>query len=632
MNDMTLSLYHLLDPEVLANPYPLYQRLRSEDPVHWDPYLHAWVVTRYADVQTVFHRFSANRTPTPEQLTALGLSALTPLAQVMVKQMLFLDPPDHGRVRGLASKAFTARRVESLRSHIQDITTSLLDAVQEQGSMDIIADLAYPLPAIVTAEMLGVPTSDWRQLTAWSADFAQVLGNFQHNPNRAARVIKSLEEMADYFRAAIAEQSEHPRDGLIHAYLTAEIDGDHFTEEEVVANTIVTMVGGQETTTNLIGNGVLTLLNNPAELQRLRNDLSLIPSAVEELLRYESPSQHTARLAPEDRELGGKRIQKRQAVIAVMSAANRDPERFPDPDRFDITRQDNRHLAFGYAAHFCFGAPLARVEGQITFEALLRRFSRLQLEPQKLVWRTNLGLRGLTSLKVKFDAAGPKSHSAPAEQGENKAAPEGGQPSTAARKSISQAGIDERHRLLVEWNDTATAYPSDKCVHELVAERAAQTPEAIAVVQGHRQLTFRELNERANQLASCLQQKGVRKDVPVGVCLRRSLELTVALLGVMKAGGACLPLDPEYPRERLAYMLEDSEAPVLLTKPGLLSELGNARPEVVHLDSGWKTLEAYSRENPAETASPESLAYFIYTSGSTGKPRGVLLTHRGLVN
>src|SRR6266851_8364946 len=163
-----LSLYRLLEPQVLADPYPLYERLRREDPVHWDPYLHAWVVTRYADVLTVFQRFSAQRTPTPEQLTTLGLASLAPLAQVMVRQMLFLDPPAHARVRGLASQAFTPRRVERLRSHIQDITHSLLDAVQDKGQMEMIADLARPLPAIVTAELLGVPISDWRQLTAWS--------------------------------------------------------------------------------------------------------------------------------------------------------------------------------------------------------------------------------------------------------------------------------------------------------------------------------------------------------------------------------------------------------------------------------------------------------------------------------
>ncbi|HLG61268.1 MAG TPA: cytochrome P450 [Ktedonosporobacter sp.] len=397
-----LSLYHLLDPDVLANPYPLYHRLRSEDPVHWDHYLHAWVVTRYADVVTVFQRFSANRTPTPEQLTALGLSALTPLAQVMIHQMLFLDPPSHNRVRGLASKAFTPRRVEILRSHIQDITNSLLDAVQDKGQMDIIADLAYPLPAIVTAEMLGVPTADWPQLTAWSADFAQVLGNFQHNPDSAARVIRSLEQMVAYFQAAVSEQRQQPRDGLISAFLAAEQDGDRLTEEEVVANTIVTMVGGQETTTNLIGNGMLTLLRHRDQLELLQSDFSLVPSAVEELLRYESPSQHTARLAPYDTELGGKAIRQRQAVIAVMGAANRDPERFPDPDRLDICRKDNRHVAFAWASHFCFGAPLARIEGQIAFETILRRMPGIQLAPGPITWRENLGLRGLVALPVTF--------------------------------------------------------------------------------------------------------------------------------------------------------------------------------------------------------------------------------------
>jgi cytochrome P450 len=205
-----------------------------------------------------------------------------------------------------------------------------------------------------------------------------------------------------YFRDAIQRIREHPKEGLIHSLMTAECQGDRFTDEEVIASTIVTMVGGQETTTNLIGNGVLALLRNPAELERLRDDLSLIPSAVEELLRYESPSQHTARLAPADVELGGKQIRKRHAVIAVMGAANRDPERFPNPDRLDITRQDNRHVAFGWGAHFCFGAPLARIEGQIAFETMLRRLPNLEIEPGALVWRDNLGLRGLNALPVKF--------------------------------------------------------------------------------------------------------------------------------------------------------------------------------------------------------------------------------------
>ncbi|HET7342935.1 MAG TPA: cytochrome P450 [Methylomirabilota bacterium] len=404
VDDGPLSLYRLLDPEVLADPYPLYRRLRTEDPVHWDPFLHAWVVTRYADVVTVLHRFSANRTPTPEQLAAMGLESLTPIAKVMVRQMLFLDPPSHTRIRGLASQAFTPRRVERLRAHIQDIMDSLVDAVVSRGRMEVIEDLAAPLPAIVTAEMLGVPTRDHQRLKAWSADFAEMLGNFQHNPDRAARVLQSTEDMVAYFRDAVREQRERPRDGLVSALLAAEIDGDRFTEEEVIANCIVTMVGGQETTTNLIGNGLLTLLRHPAEMARLREEPALIASALEELLRYESPSQHTARLAPDDVVMGDKTIRKRQAVIAVMGAANRDPERFPDPDRLDLARPDNRHVAFGWAAHFCFGAPLARIEGQIAFATLLRRLPHLRLTPGPLVWRDNLGLRGLTALPVAFGA------------------------------------------------------------------------------------------------------------------------------------------------------------------------------------------------------------------------------------
>ena len=407
--DRTLSLYQLLDPEVLANPYPLYHRLRTRDPVHWDPFLHAWVVTRYADVVHVLHQYSANRTPTPEQLSALNLSALNPIAEVMVRQMLFLDPPDHTRLRTLASAAFTPRRVEQLRLHIQDVMDTLLDAVVSKGSMDVIADFAGPAPAIVTAELLGVPAADHALLKEWSQDFAEMLGNFQHNPDRFSRVLRSVENLCGYFRSAMREQASHPREGLVQAMMSAEIEGTRFTEEEIIANLIVTMVGGLETTTNLIGNGVLTLLRHPAEFDRLRADLSLIPSAVEELLRYESPSQHTARLAPGDVELGGKSIRKRQAVIAVMAAGNRDPERFPEPDVLDIARKSNQHLAFGWAAHFCFGAALARLEGQIAFNAILRRLPELRLNARgPLVWRHNLGLRGLTSLPVEFAASDPK--------------------------------------------------------------------------------------------------------------------------------------------------------------------------------------------------------------------------------
>jgi amino acid adenylation domain-containing protein len=878
-------------------------------------------------------------------------------------------------------------------------------------------------------------------------------------------------------------------------------------------------VGGQETTTNLIGNGLLTLLRHPDEFHKLRNDLSLIPSAVEEMLRYESPSQHTARMCPSDREVGGKLIKKRQAVIAIMAAANRDPERFPDPDRFDITRKDNRHLAFGYAAHYCFGAPLARVEGQVVFEALLRRFSQITLEEQSIEWRSNLGLRGLTSLKIKvkaeaglLEAARPgdaiqvtprrssvqpgpanalsansgcphqasipviashapdkdqekqsdkqdlirkylqsrnmhkveevpeipissaphaplsfaqeqiwlhgqfakdlynesftvcrrgpldaatlrrslteliRRHQAwrttfkvihdqpvqivqppfepdmveidlrelPENQRESEALRLGrerarqsydmergpllramlirlgeedyrfylflhhiifdgfsiyrvflpelvtiynaflaGQSSPLPelrlqysdfaqwqRESLDSAKLNESraywskqldgelpvlelptdrprpaiqsfrgathrfafskelsqklHQLarqentsffttilacfaallrrysaqqdfilgtvtsgrkrssleallgcfqnplalriklegdrsfrellaharevtlealshddapferlveelsvrrdtsrnplfpvmfslvpptsafepgwdlnqldldigtakfdldlelddrpeallgrfvystdlfdaptiarmtghfetileaivadpdqklsrlplltaaekeqLRQWNNTETEFPRDRCVHQLVEAQVARTPRALAVEHGDQELTYRALNERANQLASLLRKRGVGAESRVGICLRRSLELPVALLAVLKAGGACVPLDPAYPKERLAYMLEDSQASLVLTQPGLLAEVTDLDAEVITLEADWHTLSSESGENVRSQVSPDNLAYVIYTSGSTGKPRGVLLTHLGLVN
>ena len=400
--DPELSLTRLLDPAVLADPYPLYARLRHEAPVYFDPFLHTWVVTRYADVLKVLLTFSADRTPSPEQLSAMGMSAIGPIAQVMVKQMLFLDPPAHTRLRSLAAAVFSPRRVKVLEEHIRSIANDLIDKILTRGRMNVMSDIAEPLPAIVTAELLGVPVEDHDQLKEWSKDFAEMLGNYQHNPNRIPKVLKSTEEMTKYFKAQIARQKDHPQDGLIQCLLSAEISGDRLSEDEVIANTIVTMVGGQETTTNLIGNGILTLLRNPKEKERLMSDYSLIPSAVEELLRYESPSQQTGRIAPDDVVIGGQQIKKGQAIIAVMASGNRDAERFQEPDNLDIARTDNRHLAFGWAAHFCFGAPLARLEGQIMLETMLHRLPQLELECQELKWRENLGLRGLNSLDVKF--------------------------------------------------------------------------------------------------------------------------------------------------------------------------------------------------------------------------------------
>lgn len=405
-HDPAFSLFQLLDPAIHADPYPFYARLREEAPVHWDGFMHCWVVTRYDDVLAVLQRCSADRTPDAAAMAALGLPDVAPVADMMARQMLFRDAPDHTRLRQLCSSALTPRRVEQMENAIEAIANRLIDAAIGAGAMDVLHDFAEPFPAIVTAGLLGVPLDHHRLLKGWSADFAEMLGNFQHNPDRIGRVLTTVADMTAYFRAQLRELDRTPREGLIRSLREAEVDGARLTDDEIIANVVVTMVGGQETTTNLIGNGLLTLLRQPDRLEGLRRHPDLIPAAVEELLRFESPSQHTARIAPTDLTLGDQHIPKGAAVMAIMAAGNRDPAQFPDPDRLDLARTPNRHLAFGWGAHFCFGAALARMEGRIAFATLLRRLDDLALASDRLAWRTNSGLRGLKALPVTFGGGG----------------------------------------------------------------------------------------------------------------------------------------------------------------------------------------------------------------------------------
>jgi hypothetical protein len=406
-NNEMLSLLRMLNPEVLADPFVHYRALREYDPVHWDPYMHAWVVTSYPEVVTVLMNCSADRAPLPTYLDRLGLSFMKPFAATMKQQMMFMDGAMHARLRGICSAAFTPRRVEGLRAVIESIAHELIDKFIASGRVEMVTEFANPLPAIVTAKLLGVPVQDHQQLHAWVLDLAEVLGNFQHHPDRVAEIVRSLEDLKSYIAARMEEQRRSPDSGLISSLMTAEVDGHRLSDEEVISNTIITLIGGHETTTNLIASGFLTLLRNPQSLELLRSRPEIVGSAVEELLRFESPVQHTARIAPVEMEIGGKTIQKGSRVVAVLAGANRDPNRFPDPDSLDLLRPDNRHVAFGWAAHFCFGAPLARMEGQIAFNTLLRRLSRPALVDTVWNWRENVGLRGLTMLNISFDPGLP---------------------------------------------------------------------------------------------------------------------------------------------------------------------------------------------------------------------------------
>ncbi len=395
--------FDLLAPEVRADPYPLYDFLRAWDPVHWSEEAARWILTRYADISAVLRdgRFSADRaTQFMRLLGAEEREHLGALEAGLARQLLFIDPPDHTRLRRLVNAAFTPRVVERMRARIQEIVDDLLDAVAPRGRMDVIADLAYPLPSIVIAEMLGVPPADRDRFKRWSDDLAAFIGLSPALVESARRAQGSMLEFADYFREIIAARRAQPGEDLLSALIAAEAQGDVLSEEELLANCILLLAAGHETTTNLIGNGLLALLRHPDALARLRREPDLIRSAVEELLRYDSPVQATARLAKADVEVGGRTIQAGQGVVLLLGAANRDPEQFPDPHALDLARADNRHLAFGAGAHFCVGAPLARLEGQIAIGTVLRRFPDLRLVDAPLAWRESVAFRGLESLPV----------------------------------------------------------------------------------------------------------------------------------------------------------------------------------------------------------------------------------------
>jgi len=399
----------MIGGEWIANPYPMYALLRRSSPVFRIPLPGLaepgqWLLLRHEDAACALRdsRFSADRR---RAVVIQQNRALLP-PEILGEQggfrtMLVMDPPDHTRVRSLVNKAFTPRRVASLRQHIESIVEELLGPLARSRGMDLIADLAAPLPAFVIAELLGVPRRDYPQFKAWSNDLVSLAGGMDRT-NALARFRRGLDALLGYLREIIATRRREPRDDLISAMIAAQEAHDALSDDELLATSNLLLIAGHETTTNLIGNGMLALLRHPAELERLRAEPRLVRSAIEEMLRYDSPVQATVRIPIEPIELGGQRIAPGALVVVGIGAANRDPEVFPDPDRFDVGRSENRHLAFGFGTHFCLGAPLARLEAEIAFQQLLARFPTARLAKPDVTYRPNVVLRGLTELPVAF--------------------------------------------------------------------------------------------------------------------------------------------------------------------------------------------------------------------------------------
>lgn len=395
--------FNPLSPEFQANPYPFYDLLRAHMPrFFWETW-RMWFFTRYEDCAALLrdNRFGHEilNYATREELGWGDVPEnQLPLTEVTRSWMLFRDPPTHTRLRGLVHKAFTPRMVERLRERIQTRADQLIDAALAKGSMDVIADLAFPLPVSVIAELLGVPPEDMDDFQRWSRALAFTL-ELTDDPAVYEVGAVNAQEFAAYMRGQVADRRRAPQDDLLSGLIAAEAEGDQLTEQELIATCLLLLLAGHETTINLIGNGIYALLTHPDQWAKLKANPALSKSAVEECLRYDSPVQMTTRIALRDVEYDGVTIQRGQQIALLFGAANHDPAKFNQSDVFDITRDPNPHMAFGNGIHFCLGAPLARLEGQIALETVARRLPDLRLagDPTR---RNTYVLRGFRELPV----------------------------------------------------------------------------------------------------------------------------------------------------------------------------------------------------------------------------------------
>jgi cytochrome P450 len=404
---MAVEVLDPFAPEIRANPYPTYERIRAEGRVYWPDPASSPILTSYDDCVAVLRdheRFSndGSNSKYAEQVGDADLGGGM-LGALSARPMLFADPPDHTRLRGLVNKAFTPRVVDQLRPRMEAIVDELLDEVAGAGTMDIIEQVAYPLPVIMIAELLGVPVADRDLLRTWSAPLARTIDPMDNvEPEFMTEVAGAGLAFIAYLAQLINERRQSPRDDLVSALIEAEDSGDKLSQEELIVNLVLLLIAGHETTTNLIGNGMLALLRHPDQLAELRAEPPLIKLAVEELLRYDGPVQLDARTALEDVEIAGVTIPKKEQPILLLAAANRDPEQFSDPNRLDLRRSPNAHIAFSSGIHFCVGASLARAEGQVAINAMLRRMPKLALAVDEPPYKGNVTLRGLATLPVTF--------------------------------------------------------------------------------------------------------------------------------------------------------------------------------------------------------------------------------------
>jgi len=396
----------LLSPDLVADPFSYFRALREEDPVHWSEHHHAWLLTRYADIVAAFMdaRLSSERLASllPAEPSEAEKEIFDPIYRLLGNWMVFRDPPVHARLRRLARAAFSGRMVTRLRPAIEAVVEERLDALAAARECDFIRVFAYPLPATVIAKLLGVPPEDLERFRGWSEDIKPLVFGGSVAPSaRRDRAPAGLLALERYFRGLLDRYQKEPADNLLSALSRAEESDEVLTADEVISTCVLLLFAGHETTANLLSSSCLHLARHPAERERLAADPSLAQTAVEELLRYDGPTKAMVRIPREDLEIAGRTIRAGQRVLMVQLAANRDPAQFAEPDRLDLSREPNEHLAFGIGIHYCLGAPLARLEAEIALPALARRFPRLRVTGAEPRWQPTMLSRGLESLPVR---------------------------------------------------------------------------------------------------------------------------------------------------------------------------------------------------------------------------------------
>ena len=399
---------NLFTPAMRRDPYPFYAWLREEQPIYFDAEHGFWLVSRYTDVSAGLHdlRLKSDRGDSLEKLKEPGDEDITMVFDALADMILYADPPKHTRLRGLMQKAFTPKSLQAMNLIVQQTADELLDAAlakaRTTGQFELMSDFAIKLPMFVISEMLGVKREDRDNFQPWTEEFNKFKGKVNTTAAENDHSVRSLKAMFAYFRERIDDLRARPTQGLLSDLVQAEMQGDRLSEAELMASCVMLLSAGFETTSNLIGNGVWALLQNPAQQQQLRENPDLMPSAVEELVRYDSSVQFTGRMAGQDIEWHGQHLHEGDFVMLLTGSANRDASQFAQPDQLDLGRKENKHIGFGYGIHFCIGAPLARIEGRIAFAALLRRLPELRLacDMDVLEWRDNFSVRGLTALPL----------------------------------------------------------------------------------------------------------------------------------------------------------------------------------------------------------------------------------------